>query len=146
MIFYSFYLEVEAIIIFSILGNWMTLTLQGFLRKLTNEMTFTIWKSLQILSQVRSKNLLLSSIKQCSKAGLFEIHTDLKPACWMDENGNIHGIFKDALEIASKSLNLTLKFKQTLPQNTNTWFIKYYTIIFLFPYSFEIPRYFLLFC
>ena len=49
---------------------------------------------------------------------------DAKPTCWIDEEENVHGLFKDALEVASKRLNLSLTFKKTLPKNMDKWFIK----------------------
>ena len=48
----------------------------------------------------------------------------INPTCWMDDEGNLHGLFKDALEVAAKSLNLSLRFQETLPKNVNKWFIK----------------------
>ena len=48
----------------------------------------------------------------------------VKPTCWMDNEENLHGYIKDALEVASKSLNLSLSFKKTLPKNMHKWFIK----------------------
>ena len=48
----------------------------------------------------------------------------IKPTCWMDDEGNLHGLFKDALVVAAKSLNLSLRFQETLPKNVNKWFIK----------------------
>ena len=49
---------------------------------------------------------------------------DAKPTCWIDEEENLFGLFKDALDIASKNLNLSLSFKKTLPKNMDKWFIK----------------------
>ena len=43
----------------------------------------------------------------------------------MDDDGNVKGLFKDTLEIATRNLNLTLKMQKTLPKNENKWFIKY---------------------
>ena len=48
----------------------------------------------------------------------------IRPTCWMDDEGNLHGLFKDALEVAAKSLNLSLRFQETMPKNVNKWFIK----------------------
>ena len=52
------------------------------------------------------------------------IYLALKPMCWKDENGQINGPFAEALGVAARHLNLSLKFKDTLPKNAMKWFIK----------------------
>ena len=53
------------------------------------------------------------------------IFLEAKPLCWTEKDGTIYGPFKDALDVAARQLNLSLRFQKTLPKNAMKWFIKY---------------------
>ena len=80
-----------------------------------------VWKLHPILLKVGIE-FIEPSI--CNFVTCLSIFLVIKPTCWMDDEGNLHGLFKDALVVAAKSLNLSLRFQETLPKNVNKWFIK----------------------
>ena len=85
------------------------------------EETSMDWKLHPILSKVGIGNIKPSKHNLVTCLSVFLV---IKPTCWMDDEGNLHGLFKDALEVAAKSLNLSLRFQETMPKNVNKWFIK----------------------
>ena len=68
---------------------------------------------------------LLKYLKETKIVTSFPYIKDTKPACWVDDDGKVKGLFKDTLEIATRNLNLTLKIQKTLPKNENKWFVRY---------------------
>ena len=47
--------------------------------------------------------------------------TDYFPYSFITEDRQLRGIFYDALNTASKILNITLKYQDPLPQNFDIW-------------------------
>ena len=82
------------------------------------EETSMVWKLYPTLLKVGIE-FIKGNLVTC-----LSIFLVIKPTCWMDDEGNLHGLFKDALEVAARSLNLSLRFQETLPKNVNKWFIK----------------------
>ena len=50
---------------------------------------------------------------------------DYWPFNWVDEKGNVKGLLKEALAVASKQLNLTLIIKDPLEENRGKFLVKY---------------------
>ena len=75
-----------------------------------------------ITNFVESKQKKINIQKHCISISPFS--SVEKPACWMEPDGSVHGLFKDALEVAACHLNLTLNIQKTLQENRNIWFKK----------------------
>ena len=50
---------------------------------------------------------------------------DYWPFNWVDEKGNVKGLLKEALEVATKQLNLTLIIQEPLEENRGKFLVKY---------------------
>ena len=46
------------------------------------------------------------------------------PYCYLNKQGKIEGIFKDAIEIIAEHLNLSLVYHESSPENRNIWSVK----------------------
>ena len=51
-------------------------------------------------------------------------YDDFSPYCYVDSEGRVKGLFKDAMEIVATQLNLTLVLKSPKIENKNSWFSK----------------------
>ena len=55
---------------------------------------------------------------------LANYYDDFSPYCYVDSEGSVKGLFKDAMEIVTTQLNLTLVLKSPKNENKNSWFSK----------------------
>ena len=46
------------------------------------------------------------------------------PYCYLNKQGEIEGIFKDAIEIIAEHLNLSLVYHESSQENRNIWSVK----------------------
>ena len=46
------------------------------------------------------------------------------PFNWVDSNGNVKGVFHEALKIACSALNLSLSLQKPLDENNGIWYQK----------------------